>query len=247
MNRYERHLKKKESDTSGLAHGVIGARLGVLTNVCNQPNRLPTTLGLRLWSFTPTMTDINFLFLDIETTGLPRSPSQHHILEIGAILTNDEFEQLGEPFSVVVASAEPVMAWDPWCRSQHVKSGLVADIYLKGVSISDASQAFVRWWREQRTAFALDPKKVQVTGSSAHFDMGFLSKTPGIAEELSLLSHRMFDLSSLRTAFKVAGHYDAVRLKQTSEDVAHRGLDDVKYDIEQARVMVAALKPKDAK
>lgn len=188
------------------------------------------------------MTDTNFLFLDIETTGLPKHPSQHHILEIGAVLTNDEFEQLGEPFSVLVASAEPIMAWDNWCRDQHVKSGLVADIYLKGVSIASASLAFVRWWREQRDAFKLEPKKVQVAGSSVHFDRSFLDKTPGIAEVLSELSHRMFDLSSLRTAFKVAGHYDVVQLKQTSEDVAHRGLDDVRYDIEQAKVMVAALK-----
>lgn len=190
------------------------------------------------------MTDTNFLFLDIETTGLPRNPNQHHILEIGAVLTNDEFEQLGEAFSVVIASAEPIGAWDTWCRNQHVKSGLVADIFTKGIPTADAAQKFVGWWRTMLEEFKLDPKKVQVAGSSAHFDLSFLSKTPGISEVLSTLSHRMFDLSSLRTAFKVAGHYDAVRLKQTSEDVAHRGLDDVRYDIEQAKVMVAALKGK---
>lgn len=189
------------------------------------------------------MTDTNFLFLDLETTGLPTRPSQHHILEIAAVLVNDEFDQLGEQFHAVVASAEPIMAWDKWCRSQHVKSGLVNDLYLSGITIGDAAQHFGSWLRNLIKELKLEAKKIQIAGSSVHFDMSFLSQTPGIAEPLAALSHRMFDTSTLRTAFKVAGHYDAVKLKQTSEDVAHRALDDVRYDIEQARLMVSALKP----
>ena len=188
------------------------------------------------------MTDTNFLFLDIETTGLPLRPSQHHILEIGAALTNDEFEQLGEPFQAVVACAEPIMAWNYWCRNQHVKSGLVADLYLYGKSVGEVAQNFVRWWRTQAETFKLEPKKVQIAGSSAQFDVSFLSVTPGIDEVIKSLSHRMFDLSTLRTAFKIAGTFDNIRLKQSSEDVAHRALDDVQSDIEQARRILAALR-----
>lgn len=189
------------------------------------------------------MTDTNFLFLDIETTGLPLRPSQHHILELGAILVNDEFDQLGESFHVVVASCEPPMAWDTWCRNQHVKSGLVNDIYLMGVPITEAALAFAVWFDDLVKTYELDKKKISVAGASVHFDRSFLDQTPGIAERLAALSHRMFDTSTLRTAFKVAGHYDSVRLKQSSQDVAHRALDDVRYDIEQAKLMVSALKP----
>ncbi len=188
------------------------------------------------------MSDITFLFTDIETTGLPLRPSHSQILEVAAVFTNDEFEQLGEAFCVAIAPAEAIPAWNQWCRDQHLKSGLVADIMQKGQTLYSAAQQFTAWYDAQMKELSLEPKKVQLAGSSVHFDRSFLVQVPGICERLEKLSHRMFDISVLRTAFKIADHYDAVRLKSGSEDVAHRALDDVMYDITQAKVILEAIK-----
>lgn len=198
-----------------------------------------------------------FLFVDIETTSL--KPDQHRIVEIAAVLTNSKLEVLSgdlkfasgevrpvpDHYRAVITATTPIMWWDEWCRKQHVKSGLVNDIFLNGVDLATAVKGFFAWWGDQRTLHGIGPaelKTVQLAGSSVQFDRGFLDQIPDLQMNLGLLSHRMLDLSSIRTAFKLTGMYDKVRLKETSSDVTHRALDDVRYDIDQARKIFEVLR-----
>jgi len=156
------------------------------------------------------------LWLDLETTGI--DPVNDHILEVAWRITNDSLIPWSVTKSHVVRPSKD--AWrqlqqTPFVMDMHVENGLLAHIdadvdlvlledvedeILKDVNIIDAP------W--------------MIAGSSAHFDLSFIREhMPRLAEKLS---HRTYDVTTLKTLFKSVGHMDDIR-----NEGKHRAANDI--------------------
>lgn len=181
----------------------------------------------------------HFLWIDTETTGL--DPEKHSLIEIAAVVTDDKFQEVAEPFQRILWPATDTKYWDPWCLVQHTKSGLFPACEKEGIQSYDVLNEVVNWATTTHSALHIDTKEIMVAGSSVHFDMSFIHrKWPTISKWMKEnLSHRAFDVSVLRTAFKlVPGLVDKFGLKASGEDARHRALDDIRQDIRDAKKIV---------
>lgn len=168
-----------------------------------------------------------FLFIDIETTGL--DPERHEMLELGAVLTDDKFNELAR-FHTYIRTESALHEWDPWSVEQHIKSGLVLRS-MKGLCASDAVIELGTWAEK-----AGCDKETQLAGSSIQFDLSFMREVVGDFEEgLKNFSHRRFDLSSFRTLDKLTG---ANLLPKQVDEMPHTALEDIAFDIEHAKKLL---------
>lgn len=76
------------------------------------------------------------VWLDLETTGL--DPRKHSILEIAMIATDDNLNQIGDPFTAVIRPLHlhGYEVADKYVLDMHTKSGLWAEIYMNDFGIS---------------------------------------------------------------------------------------------------------------
>lgn len=76
------------------------------------------------------------VWCDLETTGL--DPKKGSILEIALVATDDNFNQIGDPFTAVVRPLHlrGVEVSDNYVREMHTKSGLWSEIYMNDFIIS---------------------------------------------------------------------------------------------------------------
>jgi len=172
-----------------------------------------------------------FLFTDIETTGLDEKNDK--ILEVAWIITDSEFCAVSPPRSFVVkqdesypavlASAKPVVL------EMHSNNGLFAEVEFATHNLDDV------WIQMQEDLLDLpEGSEVQIAGRSVHFDEKFLRANDFGPLFDELLSHRVYDVRSVRTYLDLRGiHYDDIQGHN------HRALDDVLGDIEFARHLQA--------
>lgn len=167
-----------------------------------------------------------FLFLDIETTGL--KPDDHTILELGGIMADAEFHELGR-FQVTIRPDQPLNEWDPWCVEQHVKSGLLLEASRHGIDMSMALYKFDEWARKLGA-----DKETLLAGSSIHFDINFIENVEGGFLEWceANLSHRRLDMSVFRALDKATGRD---LLPKNADEMPHTVIGDLEYDVAQAR------------
>lgn len=168
------------------------------------------------------------VWLDLETTGL--DPLKGSILEIAMIATDDNFEQIGEPFVSIVQPLH-LRGWevmDKYVRDMHTKSGLIEQLYnigslFHGESASfsllpdlprlgDVERAVITWLRSgfsNRDTAAVNPdaepfkkamKATPLGGNTVHFDKRFLIEHMDELE--ALFSHRIYDVSSFTEEVK---------------------------------------------
>jgi oligoribonuclease len=180
------------------------------------------------------------LWVDLETTGLDERCGA--ILEIAALLTDDQFENVVEGPSLVVDPS--FVGWqdmmDPYVREMHTKNGLIADIAAgKGVRMHEAEmqvRAFVE--DHAQRVKGVGPEgwtplhQVPLAGSSVHFDRRFMRHhTP---EFERALNYRCFDVSTLKLACQAFAPHLAASRKR-SENIAHRAMADIKESLAEAR------------
>lgn len=156
------------------------------------------------------------IWIDLETTGI--DPVNDHILEVAWRITNDSLIPWSVTKSYVARPSKE--AWvqlkeTPFVMDMHIENGLLADIdtmhdlllvediedlILKDVSIVDGP------W--------------MIAGSSPQFDLGFIREhMPRLGR---LLSHRVYDTTTLKTLFKSVGHMDDIK-----NDGKHRAANDI--------------------
>jgi len=163
------------------------------------------------------------LWIDLETTGI--DAQNDYILEVAWRVTNDSLI----PWSVTKShvTRQSKEAWvqlkeTPFVMDMHIQNGLLADIdadhelllvedieelILKDVTIVDGP------W--------------MIAGSSPHFDLGFIREhMPRLAE---VLSHRVYDTTTLKTLFKSVGHMDDI-----TNDDKHRAASDIDNSLRYA-------------
>lgn len=189
------------------------------------------------------MSDIYFLWTDLETTGL--DPKKDRILELAWAITDEELNIVHEPHDHVIAQDDWLDFFHYWKHEvsqvvvdMHTENGLFEEIQQEDASNLDRAYLALREQLESLPAKA----EVHLAGRSVHFDRDFLLNNefdtlftgPG-----PLISHRVFDVRTLRTFLERMGGL-TVPLTEVSTD--HRAMKDVIGDVLYARSARALLK-----
>lgn len=180
-----------------------------------------------------------YLFLDIETTGLQPDAQ---LLEIACILVRakdfvkiNDFQVLVKP----IATISDDKVWDPVAAEFHCKNMLLADIVGKqSCWPRDALEKFYQYLEK----CGLPAKSCVIAGSSVHTDVAFLKKQLATYFNhhpvFEGFSHRLLDLSTLRTIDKMCGS----KLFDDKTDDSHRAMGDCLHDLNQLTTCVARLR-----
>lgn len=185
-----------------------------------------------------TSNEIDFLWTDLETSGLDEKNDR--ILEIAWAITDNEFNLRFEPKRHVIAQEDWLEFFQYWNESvspvvkrMHDDNGLFEEIQQEGVSNLD--RAYISL--EQDLLAVPKNHEVHMAGRSVHFDRSFLlnneftSLFQARRGDAPLISHRVFDVRTLKTFF---GLMD-LEIPEPKLEIEHRALSDVLGDIEYAK------------
>lgn len=157
-----------------------------------------------------------YLWIDLETTGLDSDVDR--IIEVGWMLT-DNFEIVEDAQSLLVspdATAWELMQQDSFVQTMHTENDLLVDMERFGsVLVEDV---------EDQILELLDKHKldlVVLAGASVHFDRAFIKKWMWRLDKR--LSHRHFDVSTLRMFFDSQGYFS---VGEKTRPTVHRALED---------------------
>jgi oligoribonuclease len=180
------------------------------------------------------MSQHQFVWLDLETTGLdPHAPGAA-ILEWAIVLAADDrdgdMSEVERMTSLVRPTGDPTASMDPYVVEMHTKNGLLDELAGCGYETPDTAEtdAILAAWAE---AQAPGKGRLTLAGASVHFDLAWIRvHFPRFAAKLS---HRVFDVSTLKAAERAwAGPFaDAPR------DGAHRALPDVLASLAEAKAI----------
>lgn len=176
------------------------------------------------------------LFCDIETSGL--LPTVHHVLEVGLIAVDDDYNELGATsFLVPVGRARMMASMDPKVVEMHTQSGLLEELFAAERAQLERLHMQPEWAYKQAStecvAFLVQHSyqfgDVILCGNSIHFDRGFIDQLlPAFG---TCLSYRMRDFSGIE---KFLRHDCQIELPPLQE-MPHRGLADARIELEMAR------------
>jgi oligoribonuclease len=168
-----------------------------------------------------------YLWLDMEMSGL--DVEKCRILEVAAIVTDNDFNPLEELALIVYQDESVLDAMDTWCKENHGKSGLTAAVRT-GVPEAEAEQKFVELLERH---FA-ENERVLLCGNSIGQDRKFIDKYwPKLAARLH---YRMVDVSSYKEVFR---NKFKIEYKKRG---SHRALDDIKESIAELQHYLSFVK-----
>lgn len=192
--------------------------------------------------------EIYFLWTDLETTGL--DPKKDRILELAWVISDAELNLVREPQDHVIAQEDWLDFFHYWredvstvVRHMHEDNGLFEALQRDDASNLDRAYLALRQDLESLPKNA----EVHLAGRSVHFDRDFLIEHDfgtlftgtGIDQNDPLISHRIFDVRSLRTFLEVMG---GLPIPLTEIPTDHRALKDVYGDVAYARSARALLR-----
>ena len=170
------------------------------------------------------MTDIKhavstkLLWVDLEMTGL--DPEADRILEVAAIVTDFDFNELGRFESAVHQDVSVLNNMNDWCKETHNASGLVKRV-MTAPSEQKVAADFAKFIRKHFSEPAV------LAGNSIHQDRRFVRKWWHEVE--ALLHYRMLDVSSYKIIMQ--GKFG----KEFTKKETHRALDDIEESIAELR------------
>lgn len=174
------------------------------------------------------MKKAKLLWVDLEMTGL--EPDKDRILEVAAIATGWDFEEI-DSYTAVVKVDEDL-----------IQERMVGEFWEKNSQSREELKAQNKDGREIRTVEKeilefLDKnfgKEVILAGNSIHQDRKFIERE--MPELNSRLHYRMFDVSAWKVYFE--GAKDKKFLKRDM----HRALDDIRGSIEEIKWYLTFMK-----
>lgn len=186
------------------------------------------------------MTDTLYIWVDIETSGLDHTDD--HLLEIGAIATRDDFQEIGSFHGLTGLPAgwlrDDPESWpiDEVVRDMHTTSGLLDAVAGQDAGAPDEDDlvdAFIDWAVRLHAKSGAD--RLTLAGSGvATFDVPWLrSRSDPYAYFEWPFSYRVLDISPVRQMLRLAGidvHLDA----SSGPTKAHRAMDDVQAHLAEA-------------
>ncbi len=159
-------------------------------------------------------------------TGL--DPSNHVIVEIAALITDDDLEIVAEgPDLVIFQPAEALQAMPDIVRRMHEHSGLTTAVQASTTSLASAGDQVLAFLKEH----APEPGTVPLCGNSIGTDRRFLAAyLPEINDHLH---YRSVDVSTVKELCRrwYPEAFAAAPVKAGS----HRALDDIKESVAELR------------
>jgi oligoribonuclease len=176
---------------------------------------------------TPTDRSINdrIVWIDCEMTGL--SLENDALIEVAALVTDFELNQLGDGVDVVIAPpAGALEQMDDFVRDMHTTSGLLEEL-AGGTTMQDAQEQVLAYVRE----WVPEPRKAPLGGNTVATDRGFLARD--MAELEAHLHYRIIDVSSIKELSR--RWYPRAYFSSPKKSGGHRALADIRESIAELR------------
>lgn len=176
-------------------------------------------------------------WLDLETTGFTElfdyEVYDHRILEIGAVVTDENFNVLASTSIVIQHPMRRVLELsDEVVTRMHTKNGLFDEVGKSCTTLKAAENQLIQFYKQNGVAAKVEP----LCGSGIHFDRMFIE-----AQMLDLhkfLFYRNMDVSSVKEFLKtVSPSFEPLKRQQ------HRALPDILESVEEAKTYRALLAP----
>jgi oligoribonuclease len=157
------------------------------------------------------------LWLDLEMTGLDTRVDT--ILEVGAIITDWNFKEIGTFEAVVHRSDHVLETMNEWCIKQHGASGLTQKVRESTLTSDEVEAQLLAFVDEHFDKHI----PVLLGGNSIHMDRRFIgAEWPNLDKRLH---YRMLDVSAWKVVF------EAKFGKKFAKPEEHRALDDIRGSI----------------
>lgn len=168
-------------------------------------------------------------WIDMEMTGL--DPETCVILEVAAVVTDVDLDEIAEFEAVVRQPHEALAAMDEWNTRTHTKSGLVAKV-PQGRELAEVDADLVALVDAH-----FPDERVVLCGNSVGQDKRFVDRyMPGLAGRLH---YRVIDVSSFKELF--TRKWPNVTFKKQQD---HRALGDIRESVaELAYYMTGVSEP----
>jgi oligoribonuclease len=176
---------------------------------------------------TPNDRSINdrIVWIDCEMTGL--SLEHDALIEVAALVTDFELNQLGDGVDVVIAPpAGALEQMDDFVRDMHTTSGLLEEL-AGGSTMQDAQEQVLAYVRE----WVPEPRKAPLGGNTVATDRGFLARD--MAELEAHLHYRIIDVSSIKELSR--RWYPRAYFSSPKKSGGHRALADIRESIAELR------------
>ena len=165
------------------------------------------------------------IWIDCEMTGL--SLRRDALVEVAALVTDFELNQLGDGVDVVIRPPDEALEqMDDFVRDMHTTSGLIDEL-ADGVTLEDAEQLVLDYVRTH----VPEPRKAPLGGNTVATDRGFLMRD--MPELEAHLHYRIIDVSSIKELSR--RWYPRVYFNAPKKSGGHRALADIRESIAELR------------
>ncbi|GEO92988.1 oligoribonuclease [Kocuria flava] len=165
------------------------------------------------------------VWIDCEMTGL--SLEHDALIEVAALVTDDELNVLGEGVDVVVRPDEAALAqMGEFVRGMHTASGLLEEL-PRGVSMAEAQEQVLAYLRQ----WVPEPGKAPLGGNSVGTDRTFLVRD--MPEVVAHLHYRVIDVSTIKELAR--RWYPRAYFQAPAKTGNHRALGDIRDSIDELR------------
>jgi oligoribonuclease len=171
------------------------------------------------------------VWIDCEMTGLDLGHDA--LIEIAALVTDDELNVLGDGVDVVIKPPDASLETMPdIVRTMHTTSGLLDEL-ASGVTLEEAEARVLAYLRE----YVPEPGRAPLAGNSVATDRGFIARDlPALDAHMH---YRIVDVSSVKELAR--RWYPRVYFNAPAKNGGHRALADIKESIAELRYYRAAV------
>ncbi|MGQ1839802.1 oligoribonuclease [Kocuria turfanensis] len=165
------------------------------------------------------------VWIDCEMTGL--SLEEDALIEVAALVTDDELNVLGEGVDVVIRPSDEALAqMGDFVRNMHTSSKLLDEL-PSGLTMEQAQEqvlAYIRQW-------VPEPGKAPLGGNSVGTDRTFLVRDmPQVVEHLH---YRVIDVSTIKELSR--RWFPRAYFQAPPKTGNHRALGDIRDSIDELR------------
>ncbi len=176
-------------------------------------------------------TNDRIVWIDCEMTGL--SIERDALIEVAALVTDFELNQLGDGIDVVIKPpAAALEQMEDFVRAMHTTSGLLEELDV-GTTMGDAQSLVLGYIRE----WVPEAGRAPLGGNTVGTDRGFLARD--MPELESHLHYRIIDVSSIKELSR--RWYPRVYFSSPKKSGGHRALADIRESIAELRYYRAAV------
>lgn len=165
------------------------------------------------------------VWIDLEMTGL--DPKKCTVLEIGAVITDNELHIVAEGPAIAIHHSDKVLGgMEAWSKHHHKKSGLTDACRKSRISLKKAEKITLDFIKEH-----CREKTAPLCGNTIWQDRRFLVKYMPKLE--AYLHYRTIDVSSVKEL--VQRWYPTDHKMPRLKNQTHRVQDDIRESIEELR------------